>query len=86
MALFHHRLKKKDEVIKFTLRRIRLDRGGYDNGCYWGIGAPLYFAQSNGEFETWSGNKEIEFYLRADDRADAKAQIVEEFPGAKFYN
>lgn len=28
----------------FTLRRIRLNNGGYDRGgAYWGVGAPLYW-------------------------------------------
>lgn len=50
----------------FNLQRVRLDRGGYDSGgSYWGIGAPLY---TYGNGADWN-------YLRAQDRADAKAQI-----------
>jgi hypothetical protein len=87
MPLFHHSLIKKDIKIKFTLRRERINNGGYDaSGFYWGLGAPLYFAQSDGEYDTYSGKKEIEFYLRAFNRVDAKAKILAEYPGAKFYN
>lgn len=33
---------------RFSLRRVRLDSGGYDaGGAYWGIGAPLYWAGSD---------------------------------------
>lgn len=87
MPLFHHRLVNKEVKIKFSLYHIRLNSGGYDStGSYWGIGLPLYFAQSDGECDTYSGKKEIEFYLRAYNRSNAKGQILAEYPGAKFYN
>ncbi len=63
---------------KVTLRRIRLNSGGYDpQGAYWGIGAPLYWAATDdGEYDAT---------FRADDRDDAKATVREVYPNARFY-
>jgi len=64
---------------KVTLQRVRLDSGGYDpQGAYWGIGQPLYWAATD--------DGELDTTLRADDRDDAKAQVREIIPGARFYN
>jgi len=63
---------------KMTLRKIRLDSGGYDpNGTYFGIGAPLYWYADQG------GN--VDAVLRAQDRAEAKRQVLKKYPTAKFY-
>lgn len=63
---------------KLYLRRSYLDQGGYDcNGTYFGTGAPLYWcADADGE---------IDFMLRALDRADAKRQVLALYPNARFY-
>jgi len=63
---------------RFYLHRIRLNQGGYDClGRYWGTGAPLYmFAR---EDDAHSG------YLRAATREDAKAQVRDAHPGARFF-
>ena len=69
-------------LIKFTLRRIRLNRGGYDSfGTYWGIGAPLY--QAAGDI----GDAFEEFHFRASDRRAAKALLVSQYPNnvVSFY-
>lgn len=56
---------------KVNLGRVRLDSGGYDpGGAYWGIGAPLYYAFDE------DGNSQ---YLRARDRAEAKAKLKDRF-------
>lgn len=35
---------------KVSVRRVRLDSGGYDRGgAYWGIGEPLFYAYDSGE-------------------------------------
>ena len=61
---------------KVRLFRVRLDSGGYDSGgAYWGFGNPLYCAMG----------EEFERYLRANDREDAKARLLAEFPDLKFY-
>jgi len=68
----------KDEQVKFTLRRIRLNSGGYDpNGTYFGIGAPLY----------WYANDEgtVDAMLRATSRDEAKRKVLEKYPNANFY-
>ena len=73
--------------IKFALRRVYLDSGGYDNGgAYWGIGAPLYQASGEyGEDADGGAGEYVEFYLRAHGREDAKAKIRADYPAARFY-
>jgi hypothetical protein len=35
------------DSLRFTLRRVKLDSGGYDQGgAYWGMGKPLYYYES----------------------------------------
>jgi hypothetical protein len=66
-------------AVKITLRRVRLNSGGYDDcGAYWGAGQPLYWAaDDSGEFDST---------FRADDRDDAKAIVRETFLNARFFN
>ena len=64
--------------VKASLRRIRLNLGGYDSGgAYWGLGQPLY----------WAGSDcgAVDMFFRAPDRAAAKATVLERHPGARFY-
>lgn len=64
-------------VGKVTLQHIRLDSGGYDpNGTYFGIGAPLYWAASD--------DGAVDYVFRARNRADAKEEVLIDYPGAKF--
>lgn len=64
---------------KVTLRRVRLDSGGYDEtGAYWGIGEPLYWAAAD-------SGVEYDETFRAGDRAEAKAYVRETLPCARFY-
>lgn len=68
--------------IKLHLRRVRLNDGGYDRlGTYFGHGAPLYWC--GGED---AEGREVDFMLRASDRDDAKAQVLGQYPAARFYN
>jgi hypothetical protein len=64
--------------VKVSLRRIRLNNGGYDSGgAYWGLGGPLYWAGSDcGTVDLW---------FRAGDRNAAKAHVRDTFPNATFY-
>jgi len=66
---------------KVTLQRIRLN-GDYDRlGTYWGGGgAPLYWFAWEGE-----DDQRIDAVIRAESRADAKAQIRKQLPRARFY-
>lgn len=67
--------------IKLTLRRIRLDAGGYDpNGTYFGHGSPLFWYAG----ADVDGN-EIDAMVRVSDRAAAKREILREYPEARFY-
>lgn len=67
-----------ETVGRLYLRRVRIDGGGYDpNGTYFGHGGPLYWcADADGT---------VDFMLRAHDREDAKVQVREEIPGARFW-
>ncbi len=59
-------------MIKVTLRKIRLNRGGYDSsGAYWGLGVPLY----RYSYIHPLNNTEYSCYIRASSRALAKEKI-----------
>lgn len=79
---------KQKQKIKFRLVRERLNGGGYDRtGMYWGNGLPLYWVQSEDEFDLGRSYPEsVEFMFRAVDREDAKKQILSEIPNAVFFN
>lgn len=59
------------------LRRIAINKGGYDaGGAYWGLGPPLYYVEDqrgNGHF------------FRAAFRSSAKLSLLQEWPDATFY-
>jgi hypothetical protein len=62
-----------------SLVRIRLNRQGYDeNGTYWGSGSPLYRAEC-------AEDTGFLYYLRADDRNDAKTVLKNMFPSIRFF-
>jgi len=64
--------------IKFYLRQVRIDEGGYDtNGTYFGHGGTLYwYADAEGK---------VDAMLRASNRVEAIAEIRTEYPRAKFF-
>lgn len=65
--------------VKFSLCRIYLDSGGYDNGsAYWGFPNDLYRARGNAE------GMDQTRYCRANSRAEAKELIREEYPNCTF--
>lgn len=72
-----------DVVGKVRLQRVPFVDGDYDpGGAYWGGGRgtqPLFCAWGETEDE------QVEYYLRAADREDAKAKLLAFFPGLKFY-
>jgi hypothetical protein len=65
---------------RFTLRRVYLNKGGYEYGRvgrYFGIGAPLYrYASDDGDTDG---------YLRAGSRSEARAIVADRHAGAVFY-
>ena len=66
----------KEFSARLYLRKVRLNNGGYDsNGTYFGIGAPLYWCAND--------DGDIDFMLRAYDRADAREQVLARYPKAK---
>lgn len=63
---------------KVSLRRVPLNSGGYDRGgAYWGHPNDLY----------WVGDESggLDMFIRAKSRAAAKAAVLADWPGAKFY-
>jgi len=65
--------------MKFYLKRIRLNQGGYtDRGRYYGSGMPLF------EYED-AETGDISDVIRAYDREDAKLLIRCKNPEAIFY-
>lgn len=75
-------------TFKFYLQRVRLNQGGYDDGgAYWGTGQKLYRAYAD---SVWLADEErdeegSEWFFRADDREDAKAEVLHLYPNARFY-
>lgn len=63
---------------RVNLSKVRINSGGYDSGgAYWGHGEQLWCASSpNGD---WTS------YFRAGTRERAKASVLAEMPGAKFF-
>ena len=62
---------------KLQLRRVRLDGGGYDpGGAYWGLGEALWVA--------WGDD--VEIFVRALTREDAKLAVRRLKPLASYYN
>lgn len=71
---------ERDVAAKFRLHAIPLDGGGYDNGgAYWGWPSDLYRAIAE------SDAGEIELFIRAPSREQARAIVVAKYPNARFY-
>lgn len=68
-----------NQSAKVRLFRIIPVDGDYDRGgAYWGFGPrvnPLFCAMGDG----------FEYYLRADNHAEAKAELLDAYPDLKFY-
>jgi hypothetical protein len=57
---------------KLHLRRVPLDRGGYDpGGAYWGNGSPLWCAWGQ------TATEQMQCFVRAKDRREAKSKIAD---------
>lgn len=70
--------------MKFSLRRLRLDRGGYTtDGRYFGVGRPLYEAEHLAD-NTPPDDYVLKVY-RAWDREEAKENVSRDYPTATFY-
>ena len=65
-----------DSALAMRLQYVRLDSGGYDaGGAYWGHHKRLYTAFTDDGAHV--------LFFRADDRAAARAHVLERFPNAK---
>ena len=68
---------------KVSLRRLRWVDGDYDEaGAYWGYCSGTWIYRAI--FETADSCEDI--FVRATSREDAKEQVREQLPGARFYN
>jgi hypothetical protein len=68
----------KDAPVKFHLCYVPFVDGCYDRGgAYWGGPADLWHVYCT------EGN--VEFFLRARNRTDAKGQVREDYPNARFF-
>jgi len=73
-----------DYTGKVTLRRVRLDSGGYDPlGTYWGNvrGSYVYWAAADDP----TGEENWELVIRAGHREQAKAIVRQSYPDCRFY-
>lgn len=71
----------------FYLQRVYLNTGGYEYGPfgqYWGTGLPLYRYHSDDVLNQFG--REVYGTIRAHSRDEAKRQVRERFPNAKFFN
>ena len=67
----------RNAVVRLYLRKVRLVDGYDTNGTYFGSGRPLYWVAND------SG--EVDFMIRANDREEAREQVKELYPNAKFF-
>lgn len=75
--------------MRFILQHVRLNSAGYDtNGAYWGHDKRLYWAYH--QREVTKDNEymidDVNEYIRAHNREDAKRIIRLDHPTATFYN
>jgi hypothetical protein len=67
---------------RFYLQRLKVVDGDYDQGgAYWGFGRG-----SQPVYRYMPENLEGEGFVRAKNRKDAKAKILERYPRARFFN
>lgn len=65
-----------DYMGKIEIERVPLDRMGYTrSGKYFGTGAPLW--------NVYSHDGEVDFHIRAVDKAAARAKVQNAYPGAR---
>lgn len=63
---------------KCSLRKVRINSGGYDvGGAYWGLGPQLWYAGSDCGL--------IDLWFRAYDRGEAKNYVRERFANVRFW-
>lgn len=74
------RSKVTPQGPKVELRRVRVDRQGYDeNGRYWGVGPPLFMAEDAEDYRLYAET------FRATDRETAKDRVRRKYrPDVRF--
>ena len=68
-----------NDPIKLQLRKMKMVDGDYDSGsAYWGGGNPCMYVAYN--------EAGVQIFIRGHDREDAKENVRDILPQAKFYN
>lgn len=68
---------------RFSLQKLKMVDGCYDlAGTYWGQGAPLYGYMGYSEEQGFG----VRGFVRANSRAEAKQQVRDFYPKARFYS
>jgi hypothetical protein len=66
---------------KLHLQRMRIDSGGYDEGgAYWGTAC-----ERGVMYVAFNDAGDVDVYVRARNRDDAKRQVLDRLPRARFY-
>lgn len=76
------------QPIKLRMERLRWVDHDYDQGgAYWGggMGDHVYWATDTPDGSVFT-EKEVDVFVRAKSRSEAKAKIREQLPAARFYN
>lgn len=71
-----------DETVKLQMVQLRWVDGDYDEGgAYWGGGSGDHVYYAKGD----ASDVVVEVYVRAKSRKQAKAEVRELLPNARFY-
>ncbi len=83
----------RNAPIKLQMERLRWVDGDYDQrGAYWGGNAGKSYGEYTHIYCAFVGDgvsldhPSIRIFVRAKDRTDAKKQIRQQLPKARFYN
>jgi len=76
-------IKEPNVSVKMHLIKMKMSScGAYDQGgAYWGCGD----SQIGYMYHAWSNGEELETFVRATNRNNARIKVIEKFPNAKFY-
>lgn len=79
-----HALGDNDLPFKFRVQYLPFVDGCYDQGgAYWGSPANLYIARC--DTDPTGGDLFIEFFIRASSREQAKKEVLDLYPNARFF-
>jgi hypothetical protein len=78
----------RNATVKLALRKLKLVDYDYDQGgAYWGFTKGTAIYRAFGWVNHGETNEEtVEMFVRAKSRRDAKDQVLESLPEARFFN